>query len=115
MSGRRSLQRLAIAALLILPLSAHALKDLHVVALFKNRVMVEIDGRRHLLSSGETSPEGVTLVSADRTAVRARRRPGPEPAARRCASTAIPRACLKPSAVSMACRSVFWSTPAPRR
>ena len=27
--------------------------------------MVEIDGKRHLLRSGETSPEGVTLVSAD--------------------------------------------------
>jgi aspartyl protease family protein len=27
--------------------------------------MVEIDGKRHLMRSGETSPEGVTLVSAD--------------------------------------------------
>lgn len=65
MNWRRVLQRLAIAAWLILPLSAYALKDLHVVALFTNRVMVEIDGKRHLLRSGETSPEGVTLVSAD--------------------------------------------------
>jgi aspartyl protease family protein len=54
---------LAIAALLALP--ASALEDIHVVALFKDRVMVEIDGKRHLLRSGETSPEGVTLVSAD--------------------------------------------------
>jgi aspartyl protease family protein len=42
-----------------------ALKDIHVVALFKGRVMVMIDGKRHLLRTGETSPEGVKLVSAD--------------------------------------------------
>ena len=56
---------LAMVALLALPLPASALEDIHVVALFKDRVMVEIDGKRHLLRSGETSPEGVTLVSAD--------------------------------------------------
>lgn len=42
-----------------------AAKDIHVVALFRDRAMVEIDGKRHLMRSGETSPEGVTLVSAD--------------------------------------------------
>jgi len=54
-----------IALLLALPLAVQAFKDLHVVALFKDRVMVEIDGKRHLLRTGQTSPEGVTLVSAD--------------------------------------------------
>jgi len=44
---------------------AWALKDIHVVALFKDRVVVMIDGKRRILSSGETSPEGVKLVSAD--------------------------------------------------
>jgi len=42
-----------------------AIKDIHVVALFKDRAVVMIDGKRHILSSGETSPEGVKLVSAD--------------------------------------------------
>jgi aspartyl protease family protein len=60
----RSLRRLFIL-LLALPLAALAFKDIHVVALFKDRVMVDIDGKRHLLRSGQTSPEGVTLVSAD--------------------------------------------------
>ena len=58
-------QTLHCLAMLALPLPLYALNDIHVVALFKDRVMVEIDGKRHLLRSGETSPEGVTLVSAD--------------------------------------------------
>jgi aspartyl protease family protein len=41
------------------------MQDLHVVALFKDRVVVVIDGARHLLRAGETSPEGVRVVSAD--------------------------------------------------
>jgi aspartyl protease family protein len=42
-----------------------AIKDIHVVALFKGRVMVMIDGKQRLLRSGDSSPEGVKLVSAD--------------------------------------------------
>lgn len=57
--------RWLLVALLIVSAPLQALKDIHVVALFKDRVMVAIDGKRHLLRSGETSPEGVTLVSAD--------------------------------------------------
>ena len=45
--------------------AGHAIQDLHVVALFKDRVVVVIDGVRHLLKVGETSPEGVTAVAAD--------------------------------------------------
>jgi aspartyl protease family protein len=62
---QRSVRYLMSLALLLLPLSVYALKDIHVVALFKDRAMVEIDGKRHLLRNGQTSPEGVTLVSAD--------------------------------------------------
>jgi len=36
-----------------------------VVGLFKDTAIVVIDGKRRLLRSGETSPEGVTLISAD--------------------------------------------------
>ncbi len=43
----------------------HAEDDIHVVALFKNRAMIVIDGKRQLLRVGETSPEGVVLISAD--------------------------------------------------
>lgn len=42
-----------------------AIKDIHVVALFKDRVAVMIDGKRRILGTGEASPEGVRLVSAD--------------------------------------------------
>jgi len=63
---KQTLRRLAlVVAWLALPPVLYALQDVHVVALFKDRVMVEIDGKRHTLRTGETSPEGVTLVSAD--------------------------------------------------
>lgn len=42
-----------------------AVGDIHVVALFKNRAMIVVDGNQQVLSVGESSPEGVTLVSAD--------------------------------------------------
>jgi aspartyl protease family protein len=42
-----------------------AMKDIHVVALFKDRAIVMIDGKQRLLRAGDSSPEGVKLVSAD--------------------------------------------------
>jgi hypothetical protein len=36
-----------------------------VKALFKDRAMIEINGTRHILSSGEESPEGVKLLSSN--------------------------------------------------
>jgi aspartyl protease family protein len=42
-----------------------AIKDIHVVALFKDRAIVMIDGKQRLLRAGDSSPEGVRLVSAD--------------------------------------------------
>ncbi|MDX1593958.1 MAG: TIGR02281 family clan AA aspartic protease [Gammaproteobacteria bacterium] len=36
-----------------------------VSGLFKDRAVVEIDGRQRLLKVGETSPEGVKLIAAD--------------------------------------------------
>lgn len=58
-----------LAAALLAPLllagpPATAL-DLRVVALFRDKAMVEIDGERRLLAAGEASPEGVRLVRAD--------------------------------------------------
>jgi len=49
----------------VYPAAGRAIKDIHVVALFKDRVMVMIDGKQRLLRSGDSSPEGVRLVSAD--------------------------------------------------
>lgn len=42
-----------------------AAPDIRVVGLFKDRAVVKIDGRQRILRIGETSPEGVRLVSAD--------------------------------------------------
>lgn len=39
--------------------------DVRVVGLFKERAVVTIDGRQRILRVGQTSPEGVRLVSAD--------------------------------------------------
>lgn len=42
-----------------------AVTKITVVGLFKDTAIVVIDGTRRLLRSGDTSPEGVTLISAD--------------------------------------------------
>jgi hypothetical protein len=50
-------------------LAAHAgvalARELSVIALFRDRALVEIDGRERLLAAGTGSPEGILLVSAD--------------------------------------------------
>ena len=60
-----SLKILAMLLSGLVSTQALAFKDIHVVALFKDRVVVMIDGKRRILSTGETSPEGVKLISAD--------------------------------------------------
>jgi aspartyl protease family protein len=67
-AGAGARHAVALIAVLVVCLAwraAGAMRDLHVVALFKDRAVVVIDGNRHLLKAGETSPEGITLVSAD--------------------------------------------------
>jgi aspartyl protease family protein len=66
MKAPGAVRRLLFAALLCLnATNPRAVQDLHVIALFKDRAVVVINGKRRLLSAGETSPEGVRLLSAD--------------------------------------------------
>jgi aspartyl protease family protein len=51
--------------LLLLPLTSAAVDSVRVKGLFPNKAMVEIDGQTRVLKVGKTSPEGVTLISAD--------------------------------------------------
>jgi aspartyl protease family protein len=62
---KRSRWLLAVLLAWVYPAAGWAIKDIHVVALFKDRVMVVIDGKQRLLRTGDSSPEGVKLVSAD--------------------------------------------------
>ena len=55
--------------LLVLCLSSvaacvQAADDVRVVGLFSDRVVLLVDGQQHLLKAGQTSPEGVKLISA---------------------------------------------------
>ena len=61
-TGRRLLCTLLLTTLAA---TAAAVTKVTVVGLFKDTAIVVIDGTRQLLRSGDTSPEGVTLISAD--------------------------------------------------
>jgi|AntRauTorcE11897_2_1112592.scaffolds.fasta_scaffold61200_1 aspartyl protease family protein len=53
-------------------LPALAAPSVEVRGLMRDRAVLVIDGTRHLLRVGETSPEGVTLVAADAREARVR-------------------------------------------
>jgi aspartyl protease family protein len=55
-----------LPALCMLIASASAVAvDVRVVGLFQDRAVISIDGRQRILRVGQTSPEGIRLVSAD--------------------------------------------------
>ncbi|WP_126456150.1 retropepsin-like aspartic protease family protein [Sulfuriflexus mobilis] len=57
--------RLVVFALLF-GLSANALAiDIIVMGLFRNKAIVKIDGKQHILKPGKASPEGVLLIASD--------------------------------------------------
>jgi aspartyl protease family protein len=43
---------------------AKAVESIHVVGLFTNKAVVQVDGKRRVLAVGKPSPEGVVLISA---------------------------------------------------
>lgn len=51
--------------LTLLVSGAGAVENISLQALFKDKAIVVIDGARHVLTSGEVSPEGIKLLSTD--------------------------------------------------
>lgn len=49
----------------VLAADAASAAELSLYALFKGKAIVQVDGTRRMLAVGDTSPEGVTLVSTD--------------------------------------------------
>lgn len=56
---------LLITALLAAPVVVLAAEKISLQALFGNKAMLLVDGKRHLLAPGQSSPEGVKLIVAD--------------------------------------------------
>lgn len=56
---------LLTTCLLLFMADAYAIDKLEVQALFSNKAVLMIDGKRHILAVGETSPEGVKVISAN--------------------------------------------------
>jgi aspartyl protease family protein len=50
--------------LLCLCTQAYGADKVEVLGLFKDKAVIAVDGRRHVLNAGQTSPEGVRLISA---------------------------------------------------
>jgi len=44
---------------------AHAVEIIELQGLFTGKAVIKVDGKRHVLSVGETSPEGIELVAVE--------------------------------------------------
>ena len=55
----------ALMLALLAPTPAAAVERIEVMALFKDRAVMRLDGRQRMLVAGERSPEGVLLLEAD--------------------------------------------------
>ena len=64
---RNSLLAVLLSAMTAGAAGPAAVTKITVVGLFKDTAIVVIDGTRRVLRSGDTSPEGVTLISATST------------------------------------------------
>lgn len=60
-----TLSRTIYILLLLCPPPLYAVDNIALHALFKDKAILNIDGARRVLASGETSPEGVRLIDTD--------------------------------------------------
>jgi aspartyl protease family protein len=61
----RYLLPLTVLLMSLFSVLAQAAPDVRVVGLFSNQAVLQINGRQHVLKTGQTSPEGVKLLEAD--------------------------------------------------
>ncbi len=65
------MKNINLTLLLFLLLAFHgtatAIEQLQVQGLFSNKVVLMIDGKRHIVAAGKTSPEGVKVISVSKT------------------------------------------------
>lgn len=59
------LETMLCASLLLVTNAAVAVESISLQALFKDKAIIVVDGARRVLKSGEESPEGVKLLTAD--------------------------------------------------
>ncbi|MDH3670571.1 MAG: TIGR02281 family clan AA aspartic protease [Gammaproteobacteria bacterium] len=59
------LKKLFALIVIMWPQSLYAEQSIKVFALFENKAIINIDGKRHVLAAGETSPEGLKLIRTD--------------------------------------------------
>ena len=59
------MKKLFISLLLLVATSVVSATDIIVLGLFKDKAIVNIDGKQRTLKKGKKSPEGVTLISSD--------------------------------------------------
>ncbi len=57
--------KVLLVALALTLSTVWAVEDIQVVGLFNGKAVVRLDGKQRLLKAGQTSPEGVTLISAN--------------------------------------------------
>jgi len=62
---KKQILPLAVYLSLLFMADAYAIEKLEVQALFSNKAVLMIDGKRHILAVGQTSPEGVKVISAN--------------------------------------------------
>lgn len=62
---RRFISRVLLLTCTLAVSAALGVEKVAVLGLFKDKAIVNIDGKQRVLAVGKTSPEGVTLISAD--------------------------------------------------